>query len=282
MLKLLSKLPFFVLYLFSDLLSFIAFYLIRYRKKVVFDNLSKSFPEKSDREIKKIARSFYTNLSDVIVEMIKSLSLGLDDIQERVIFNNKEVLNDQFNQGRSVFCMAAHMGNWEWILYGFHVNFNHPVDAVYKPLTNKKIDKLMYENRSRFGCTPIPKKNSAKEIIKRSREVVRAIALVADQVPLRSEEKYWTQFLNRETAFFVGTEALARLTNNAVACFAIRRVKRGFYEVDSFLIGEPPYEKGSHEVIEKYARKMEEYIKRYSSDWLWSHKRWKYTRKDVE
>jgi len=249
---------------------------------VVFRNLRNSFPDKSDAEIRKIARSFYTNLSDVIVEMIKSFNLDIDEIKKRVVFKNKEIVQKQFNMGRSVFCMAAHMCNWEWSLYGFQANFNYPVDAVYKPLTNKKFDKLMFENRSRFGANPIPKKNVAKELIKRSREGIRVFALVADQMPLKNEEKHWTNFLNQETAFFVGTEALARLTNNAVACFPIRRIKRGYYEVDSILIGEPPYEKGSKQVIEKYARIIEEYIITNPSDWLWSHKRWKYTREDVE
>ena len=281
LLKILAKLPFPVLYVLSDVLSFLAYHVIRYRRKTVYSNLKNCFPEKSDKEIRGIARAFYTNLSDVVVEMVKSLDLDIETIRKRVVFNDKHILNDYLNQGKPVFCMAAHLCNWEWILYGFHANFNFHADPVYKPLSNKKFDKLMLENRARFGANPIPKDNAAREIVKR-RNSPRAFALVADQVPGRNTEKYWAEFLGRETAFYVGTEQLAGLVKSPVAFFGIRRVKRGHYEIDTIKLGEPPYEKGTHRITERYVRELEKYILQSPSDWLWSHKRWKYARKDVD
>lgn len=280
-LKFLSRLPFPVLYFISDVLSFLAFHVVRYRRKVVFSNLKGCFPEKSDREIYAIARRFYTNLSDVIIELVKSFDLDIDDIRKRVKFNQKEILNNYLNQGQPVFCMAAHQCNWEWILYGFHANFDFPADPVYKPLANKKFDKLMFENRTRFGGNPIPKDSAAREIIKR-RKTPRAFALVADQSPMMPTDKYWTKFLGRDTPFYVGTEQLAGLVNAPVAFFGIRRVKRGYYEIDTIKIGEPPYEKDSNAVIERYARELEKYILQAPADWLWSHNRWKYTKEEAE
>ena len=280
-LKLLSRLPFPVLYLISDVLSFLAFHVIRYRRKVVFNNLRGCFPEKSKKEIYSIASKFYTNLSDVIVELVKSFDLDIEDIKKRVKFNQKEILHSYLKQGQPVFCMAAHQCNWEWILYGFHANFHFPADPVYKPLANKTFDKLMLENRTRFGANPIPKNNAAREIVKR-RKSPRAFALVADQLPMKTTDKYWTDFLGRDTAFYTGTEQLAGMVKAPVAFFGIRRVKRGYYEIDTIKIGEPPYENGSNVVLERYARELERYILQSPSDWLWSHKRWKYTREDVD
>ncbi len=280
LIKLLSYLPFPVLYLLSDFLSFIAHHIIGYRKKVILKNLRSCFPEKTEKEIKSLMTAFYRNLSDVIVEMIKSFNMSIDDIRKRVKFNNIEVLTDQFKQGRSVICMAGHVANWEWILYGFNASCEYPAEAVYKPLSNKWFDRLMFENRKRFGGTPIPKDNAVREIIRRNKTGVHAFALVADQMPAFPEEKYWTDFLGQETAFFVGSDTLSRLTKGGVAFIGMRRIKRGYYEIDAKLLGEPPFEKEKNYLIEAYATELSEYIRRNPADWLWSHKRWKYSQKE--
>jgi KDO2-lipid IV(A) lauroyltransferase len=282
LIKLLSYFPLPLLYFLSDLLSFSAYHIFRYRRKVVIDNLTKCFPEKDQKEIRKLARHFFTNLSDVIVEMIKSFNMNIDDIRKRVKFNNLHVLTDQFEQGRSVICMAGHLGNWEWILYGFNASCNYPAEAVYKPLANKLFNRLMLENRSRFGGNPIAKDDAVREIIKRNKSGVHAFALVADQIPALSAEKYWTTFMGIESAFYVGSDALARLTKGAVTFIGMKRVKRGYYEIDAELLGEPPYGKNKNAMIELYANTLEKYIRENPGDWLWSHKRWKYTREECE
>ena len=174
------------------------------------------------------------------------------------------------------------MANWEWILYGFNANCDYPAEAVYKPLSNKQFDRLMLENRKRFGGIPIPKNDAVREIIRRNKTGVHAFALVADQMPAFADEKYWTKFMGLESAFFVGSDTLARLTKGAVAFIGMRRIKRGYYEIDAKLLGEPPYEKEKNVLIEAYAREMEKYIRQYPSDWLWSHKRWKYNKAEYE
>ncbi len=280
--KLISYLPFSALYLLSDILSFVACYIVRYRKDVVLSNLRRSFPEKSEAEIKKIMWQFYRNLSDVIVEMAKSFNMSVEDIRKRVKFSNIDVLTNQFKQGRSVICMAGHIANWEWILYGFNANCDYPAEAVYKPLSNKWFDRLMLENRKRFGGTPIPKSNAVREIIKRNKTGVHAFALVADQMPAFSEEKYWTTFMGIESAFFVGSDTLARFTKGAAAFIGMKRVKRGYYEIEAKLLGEPPHDKEKNELIEAYSKELENFIQKHPSDWLWSHKRWKYSKSEFE
>ena len=282
MIKLLSYIPFSILYLISDFLSFTTYHVVRYRKKTILHNLRTCFPEKSDDEIRSLAREFYTNLADGIVELVKSFSLNKKDFRVRVKYNNIEVLQDQFDQGRSVFCMACHLCNWEWMLPGFHSFFSNPIDAIYLPLSGRWSERLMYKVRSRFGGYPIPMDRAAREIIKRSKEGARAFALVADQMPSISQEKYWTTFLGVETSFFVGGDVLARMTKSAVVFFGMRRVKRGYYEVDLILLGAPPFKEDKNYLIESYVRYLDSYIREYPGTWLWTHKRWQYSKEDCE
>jgi len=282
LIKVFSYLPIFILYLISDFLSFTTYYLIRYRKRTILHNLRKCFPEKSEKEIKNLARAFYTNLADGVVELVKSFNLEKKDFKERVKYTNPEVLQQQFDQGRSVFCMACHLCNWEWMLPGFHSFFNNPIDAIYLPLSSNWSEKLLYKARSRFGGSPIPMDKGAREIISKSKEGCRAFALIADQMPTITQSKYWTDFLGVETSFFIGGEVLARRTNSAVVFFGMRRIKRGYYEVDLILLAEPPFKGNKNYIIESYVRHLEDYIRKYPGTWLWTHKRWQYTREDCE
>jgi len=275
--KLLSKLPFGVLYFLSDWLAFLAHHVVRYRRQVVYDNLRRCFPEHSERERKAIASGFYRNLADVIVEAVKSISITRESMARRVVFKNDGLLRQVFSNGQPAIILASHQCNWEWVLLGFNVHFKYPMDAVYKPLTNKRHDKLMYDTRSRFGGNPIPTKSAVKEIIQRSKSA-RAFGLVADQLPRVRDDKRWTKFFGHDTAFFTGADYLARLIKAPVFYFAMHRTQRGHYEIEVINIAQPPYEKGGANVIDKYAGVVEKEIRKYPADWLWSHKRWKYAR----
>lgn len=142
---------------------------------------------------------------------------------------------------------------------------------------------MIFKIRSQFGGYPVEKKNAVKEIIKRSKEGPRVYGMVSDQLPRKREEKYWTQFFDQETAFFTGSDFLAKITKGAAVFLTMKRLKRGHYQIDTYELAEPPYDQENmFEIIESYARKLEQSIREQPSDWLWSHKRWKYTREQVE
>lgn len=273
--RLFSYLPFWFIYLFSDVLSFVAFRIIRYRKKVVFENLQRSFPERSSTEILSIAKEFYKNLSDIIVETAKELTISKKEIVKRVSFRNTEELEEYFRNRQSVLLVTIHQGNWEWLLLAGCIRFNIPVDAVYMPLSNKNFEKLMFNARSRFGGNPIHIDDTIKEIARRSK-VTRAFALLADQVPAKNASKYWTTFLNQETPFLLGPEQLARFTKYPVFYIKMNRRKRGYYEVNIEKIASPPYSKEGNPILKQFVERSEQAIVESPSEWLWSHRRWKY------
>ncbi len=276
LLKLLSFLPLWFLYRLSDVVYLFIYYITPYRKKEVFEHLRRSFPEKSATEIKKIAKNFYRNIADVLVESIKAISISENELAKRVIFNNAELLQPWIDKQQSMIFMAAHQCNWEWLLLGSCVHFPFPLDAVYKPLHYPAGDQLMYDIRARFAAKPIAVKQTIMEMMKRRNEL-RGFALVADQSPLQDEEKYWTTFLQQDTPFPVGAEKIARLTQYPVFFVNMRRIKRGYYAVRLELLAAPPYAKEEgYPIIAAYAQATERQILQQPQDWLWSYRKWKY------
>lgn len=276
LLKILALLPLWLLYRFSDILYLFIYYLTPYRKKEVLAHLRRSFPDKPEAEIKQIAKKFYRNIADVVVESIKAIRISEPSLANRVVFKNPELLQPWIDKQQSMIFMAAHQCNWEWLLLGSCVHLPFPLDAVYKPLHYQPGDKLMYDIRARFGAKPIAIKDTLIEIMKRRKEL-RGFALVADQSPLHDEEKYWASFLHQDTPFPVGAEKIARLTRYPVFFVNMQRVKRGYYEVSLELLAAPPYTKqDGYPIIAAYAQATEQQILAYPADWLWSYRKWKY------
>lgn len=275
--RLLSHLPLRLLYIISDFLYFLLLYVVRYRRAVVLENLHLSFPEKTTADIQVIAKGFYRNLTDLIVETIKMPALSPDELRQRVRFTNAELVQTRLRAGQTVIGMASHQGNWEWIPSASVLN-DMPVDSVYKPLNNAFFEEIMRTIRSSFGAVPTPMTSLPRQLVVR-KDVPRIIALVSDQMPGAPEHAYWTDFLHRDTPFYPGTERLARSRRFAVFYLQLVRLRRGYYEATFTLIAEPPYDTlPPGAILERYRDLLEETIRRYPADWLWSHKRWKHQR----
>jgi len=273
--RLLSRLPFAVLYAISNTLAFVLYRVVGYRKKVVKGNLKRAFPDKTDREINRLAVAFYRNLTDTVVETLKAMTISEAAIRKRARITNPEVAQAWIAQNKSFIALAAHQRNWEWLLLAGCVQLNCPIDAVYMRIKNKYFEQLVYNMRSRFGGKPILRKDTLMEIMKR-KKVVRGFGMNADQAPLVFDEKYWTTFLGNDTAFHLGIEKVARMTKYPVLFLGIKRVKRGYYEITFHQLAEPPYPKDTFLITERYARIVEQQVLDAPEGYLWSHKRWKY------
>lgn len=276
--RFLSRLPLSVLYGLADFLYLLLVYVVRYRRRVVLENLRLSFPEKSNHEINNIARGFYRNLTDLLVETIKMPALTPDELRQRVRFTNAGLVQERLRAGQTVIGMASHQGNWEWIPSASVLN-DMPVDSVYKPLSSPFFEEMMRTVRASFGAVPTPMNTLPRQMVAR-KHIPRIIALVADQVPDVPEQAYWTDFLHRDTPFYPGTERLARSRNLPVFYLQLVRLRRGYYEATFTLISEPPYDEHMPPgaILERYRDLLEQTIRNHPSDWLWSHKRWKHWR----
>lgn len=264
-----------------ELTAFLAYYIFRYRRSVVSANIARAFPEKPVRERRKIEVRFYRQFFQVLAELWKSYSFTEEEWARRVRLTNPEVLAAYLDKGTPVVLMSGHTANWEWPAHVVHQCLGYPLEFLYKPVKNERFDKIMLALRTKHGATAIAKDSAVREIIKR-RKQPRLIGIIGDQLPSLGTEKYWLDFLNRETAFYKGAERIATMTNYAVFYMDMRRVSTGHYKLTFEQIAKPPYEKGQGVIIAEYANKLQATIHRDPSAYLWSHKRWKYTKKQEE
>lgn len=269
-----SRLPLALLYRVADLLGWLAFRVFPYRDAVVRENLSRAFPDWDEARMRQVRRQYYQGFADMLVEVIKSATLPEAQIRRRVRIVNLEAPREHLAAGRSVLLAAAHQCNWEWMLLGLSLELGYPLDAAYKPLVDRWAEREMKKVRSRFGCRLIPAKQLLADILKRG-AVTRAVAMVADQEPTTSERKHWTRFLNRDTAFFMGPEEISRVTRFPVFFIAMRRVRRGCYEMHFVPLAGAGERLEPGELTERYVQAVEAQIRAAPADWPWSHKRWK-------
>lgn len=272
----LSRLPLRVLFVFSDILFLIAYYVIGYRKDVVRDNLAKSFPEKTTKELRKIERKFYLHLCDSIFEWIFPLHRSGKEMEKYYRFLNPELLNELHREGKGIVGVLGHYGNWEYLstLPRF---IDHKVWAIYKKQKNPQFNQLITQLRSKYGVNMMTNKESIRRLITEARAgEITMTYFLADQSPMRSEIKYWTTFLNRETGVYLGAEQVAKKLDMAVVFMDIRKVKRGRYEVEFQLLSKNPKENPEFEITEMHVRALENRIVKEPAWWLWSHRRWKH------
>jgi KDO2-lipid IV(A) lauroyltransferase len=274
MIKLFSRLPWAALYAFSAFLYFLAYYVARHRRHVIREQLAKVFPNLSFEERERIHKQFLRNFCDVLVEVLKSVSMSGDDMSRRMRVTNGELAREYLDAGRSIMFMTSHLGNWEWLLHGVTLQLGYPVDAAYKPLHDAWAERLMLKVRSRFGARLVPAKELLADFFKR-RGVVRAVGMNADQAPVSTDQRYWTQFLGQDTAFYVGAEQIARATRLPILYAHVHRVRRSFYEVEFLPLWDGRETIEPNQITERYARACEIDVLNSPADWLWSYRRWR-------
>jgi KDO2-lipid IV(A) lauroyltransferase len=214
-------------------------------------------------------------LCDYGVETLKLLTIKKEELRRRMRFEKPEVLQSFADNNQSILFLASHQFNWEWMLVSASITFPFAIDFVYQPVENEFFEKFTLMSRTRFGAYPVMRQDVARELVKR-KDLLRGVATVADQYPgYKKDKKYETTFLNQETVFFLGTNSMAILSQYPVLYYSVKRVKRGYYVSAPHIIGLPPYDKTSTDVIENYVREVEKLIQSEPDGYLWSHNRWK-------
>jgi len=269
--------PFWLLYIFSDLLFFLFYYISLYRKKVVKQNVERSFPNLSKREQKKIIKGFYHNLCDIFLEGIKGFTISKTDLQNRYIFKNPEVMNNLFEKGQDVVAVGSHFANWEWGITAAPLQLNHKLYALYFPLRNKYIDDYMKKSRNKLG-TELVSTSDVKKAFDNKDNRPCAYFFGADQSPAGVKGAHWVKFLNQDTACLKGPEFFARRYKMPVIYFDVQRAKRGYYTVELIVLESDSVNTSSGEITEKFMHTLEKIIIKKPTDYLWSHKRWKHSR----
>jgi len=274
LLWLVSLIPFRVLYFFSDCIYLLVFYVSKYRKQVVLNNLKIAFPEKTETERIKIAKEFYHNLIDTFLESIKFITISKKQIEKRGT-GEYDIINNLAAKGFNIHIMAGHQFNWEYANLLYSMNLNIPFVGVYMTINNKHLNRIFFNFRKRYGTVLI----SNQEFRDKRQEVFSkqySLALAADQNPGDPSNAYWMHFFGKPVPFLTGPAKGAILNNAAVVIVGFSKVKRGYYHFSTYLITENSTLFTPQQLTILYKNKLEEIIRKEPANYLWSHRRWKY------
>lgn len=275
-LLLVSRLPLSILYVFSDLIFVSLYHITGYRKKVVMNNLNHAFPEKSDKEKQAICKAFYHNFSDYIVETLKTFTISNTELRVRVQHLNQHLFQDAKDEGKNIIMLAGHVFNWEWFNALATVIPQEHCYPVYRKIQSRFWEEKIKLIRGRFGNTALEANQVIRHMLKTPNDGNSAYMFVADQSPHISEIRYGLNFLNQNTPAFIGYDKLSTKMDLVFIYCEMKKVKRGYYQVNYHRIYPDGEKFQPYEVVHKFHQLLENTINKRPDNWLWSHRRWKY------
>jgi len=272
-----ALLPLCLLYPLAGLLSLVLNYVVRYRRKVVVQNLRNSFPEKSESEIRRLRNSYYRHLSQIAIEMIKMLGMSRRNVSRRYRCSNPGLVNRFFDEGRSVILLSSHYNNWEWMILSLDFMFKHHGVGVGKANTDKGFEQVVNRARTRYG-TEVVFADTVRDTFDQyeSQHTPVAYMMLSDQSPNSKRRCFVTRFLNQTTGIIFGGEHFARKYDIPVLYYEVVRERLGHYRIDVQVITEHPTECDEYAITKRYVELLEQTIRRQPQHWLWSHRRWKF------
>jgi len=278
MMAVVARLPFPFIYLLSDMFTFLVVYVVPYRRKIIFQNISRAFPEKSAVEVKKIQRKFYRHLADVMLEVFKLPGIKMGELKKRMVLTNPELLHDLEKQGRSVVLAGGHVANWEWLGNRVKAETNHQGVALYKQVQSSFYNDYMMKIRSLYKEILLVEHDKTSRALIRLKNQKVLLLVLADQRPPAHELKHWLTFFGRETPVLLGVEKIAQAFDFDVLYFDICRIKRGYYQATFIPLKTGDKNTDELELTRDYFRQIERSVRNQPESYLWSHNRWKYKR----
>ncbi len=273
----LSKLPFRVLYVISDLVFFILYYIVGYRKDVVRFNLKTAFPNMDEVTLKKTEKRFYHHFCDLFIEVIKTLSISEQTLRDRYLFTNIEVLQKYIDKGQPVLVTMGHYASYEWI-FALATIIKDPGFAIYKKIKNPYFDKMIRDIRSKWNSTLVPNKVAREKIkeVLQTHEGFTMFGFIMDQSPSNPKRKHFSNFLGVSTPFFTGVEKLSKQYDLPVLFLGTTRVKRGYYSSTFSVLADSPKQHPDFAITDAYASILTKLIHQDPSYYFWTHKRFKF------
>lgn len=281
LLRLLSRLPLRLLYVLSDVVFPLLYYVVRYRRGVVRGNIERSFPELARKEQRRIERRFYRWFCDYTVETLKLLTMSPDEMRRRMVVTDDGGMEQMLDRHSLVFVYLGHYCNWEWIssLPLWMKRDDTRCAQLYRPLKSDAFDRMFFKMRTRFGAENISKYEALRHILQMKQEGRRTIiGFISDQAPGWNSIHDWVDFFHQDTPVFTGTERIAKKVDAAIYFADVRRVRRGCYHLRFVPVTDDVRSIPDYELTDRYMRDLEAMIRRQPHLWLWSHRRWKHKR----
>jgi len=276
----LSILPFRIFYWISDIVYFVVYYIIRYRKETVRNNLKITLPHLSDKERLVIEKKFYHHFCDLFMEMTKTMTISHEEMNKRFKITNLELMKEYEEKGKSIMLLASHYANWEWLL-SLNLKFSYQGVAVYKKIANRYFDKLIKDIRSKYNTDLVSTEKTIPLMSNNNRKGILSVyGLASDQSPKTVQIAHWESFMGITTPVHIGPELLSKKYNLNVVFAKIKKVKRGYYEATIIPITDDAKSLPNYEIIHRYIKEVEKQIYEAPEYYFWTHKRWKHHKKE--
>ncbi len=276
----LSRFPFRILYVISDVVYILIYHIIGYRKEVVRKNISIAYPDISEEKLKTTERKFYHHFCDIFVEMIKTLSISETEMQKRYTFTNIEVAKQYLDTNRDMLLCLGHYASYEWVL-SMHTHLENEGYGIYKKVKNKYFDKLIQDIRGKWKTTLVVNKEAKvkiAEVLKQKNEKAVLFGFIMDQSPSNPKKGHWSNFFSVKTPFFTGVESIAKEHNLPVLFLGTKKIKRGYYESTFTVMTENPREHKDYELTDLFAQLLQKQIEIAPEFYFWTHKRFKFVK----
>ncbi|HKW32489.1 MAG TPA: lysophospholipid acyltransferase family protein [Candidatus Acidoferrum sp.] len=253
------------------------FYVLLLRlRKTAETNLRIAFPDWNDAQRKAVIRGMLRNLGWMAAEFARIPSYTKQNIEQIVVLDGHENFLEGRRRGKGVLYLTGHIGAWELSSIA-HALYGYPLHYMARPIENRRIDALVNRYRCLSGNQPIFKNESARVTLKVLKEA-GTIGILADQNTM-PQEAVFVDFFGKAASTTTGIARLA-LHNDAsvVPGYAVWDETLGKYR----LRFEPPVElirTGDTELdirenTQKFAKVLEDIIRKYPEQWVWVHGRW--------
>ncbi|MEO8252990.1 MAG: lysophospholipid acyltransferase family protein [Flavobacterium sp.] len=271
-----SILPFRLFYWVSDIMYFVVYYIIRYRKKTVQNNLKMALPHLNDKERLLLEKKFYQHFCDMFMEMAKTMTMSPEEMSKRFKITNIELMKEYEQQDKSIMLLASHYASWEWLL-SLNLKLSYKGIAVYKKIANRYFDKLTKDIRSKYNTEMVSTDKTIPLMANNNRKGILSVyGLASDQSPKTNQIAHWESFMGMETPVHIGPELLSKKYNLNVLFAKVKKVKRGYYEMTLIPITNDAKSLPNYEIIHRYIQEVEKQIMEAPEYYFWTHKRWKH------
>lgn len=262
----------------SQILGYLLESVFRYRLETVERNLANAFPNKALADRDQIRAAYYRHLAGLVFETIRFIRRRTERMERVVQIKQASLLQNLAQAGQHVVILAGHMGNWEFFSTVM-VRCGFETLAVYKPQSNPLAEDVMNRVRLKKGVELTAMKDALRQFHnKMNREKPVALLLVADQIPAKGDIHYWQEFLNQDTAWFTGGGKIASKYNLPVVYLQVEKLRFDRYRIEPVMIQADDPSNKEIAITREYVSLLEKNIHEQPSIWLWSHRRWKYTR----
>jgi KDO2-lipid IV(A) lauroyltransferase len=242
---------------------------------VVSENIKNSFPDKSEEELQKIRKNFFINFSDYLVETVRSFSISQHELRVRVQHLNREVFEEAKAEKKNIILLAGHVFNWEWFNALAQIVPQEHCHPVYRKVNSEFWENQIKKIRNSYGNEALEANDVIKHIFRNTNDGNSIYMFVADQTPHVNLVDFGIEFLHQRTPAFIGYDKLATRMDLVFVYCEMKKVKRGFYQVNYHRIYPDGEKFTQFEVVKKFHRLLENTIRKRPENYLWSHRKWK-------